>query len=93
MATTGYDIGDVVRLRCTFRDDADALVSPGTVTLQLRKGTDGAIESHTVVAASVGVFVYDWSATEAGTWHYRWSGSGGATAADEGAFVVRASKF
>ena len=90
MAT--YDKGDYVRLTGTWRDDANALVDPTTVTLKIQN-PDGTITSITydsgaVVRDSVGVFHYDFLPSTFGSYVYRWEGTGNAIASGQGSFYV-----
>lgn len=91
-----YDIGDVARLSSAFTA-AGVATDPTTVTLIVR--TPSAVEtSYTYALAeltktSAGVFYRDQDCTEAGTWYYRFVGTGAVKAAGESAFLVRRSQF
>lgn len=94
MATTQYDVGDVVVLDCVFTVE-DAETDPATVTLKVKPPT-GSVETYTYAASEItrvaeGRFRRNVSATAAGTWHYRWIGTGDAAGAEEGSFWVRVS--
>ena len=91
-----YVIGDLVRVKVTWTDIADALVDPTTVVLKV-KSPANVISTYTyalgeVVKDSTGVYHYDVAtALASGTWHYRWEAAGAAIGADEGSFYVGAS--
>ena len=90
MAT--YDKGDYIRLTGTWRNDANALVDPTTVTLKIHN-PNGTISSYTyadgyVVKDSTGVYHYDFLPTTQGNYVYRWEGTGNAIASGQGAFFI-----
>lgn len=90
MAT--YDKGDLVRLTATFRDSANALVDPSTVTLKIHKPDGSTIirtyAGATITRSSLGVFYSDLNCDFAGTVYYRWEGAGAAQAAGQSSFFV-----
>lgn len=94
---TSYVIGDLVRLKVTWRDAAGALVDPTTITCRV-KNPAGTVTVYTyalgqVVRESIGVYHYDVDTSALnGTWSYRWEGTGAAVGAEEGDVLVNASK-
>ncbi len=91
-----YDIGDVARLSSAFTA-AGVATDPTTTTLTV-KTPAGVETSYTYALAeltksSAGVFYRDLDCAEAGTWHYRFAGTGAVKAAGEAFFVVRRSQF
>lgn len=72
---------------------------PTTVTLRV-KGPSGATDSYLYATASSpvtqdtqGIYSKDLSISSAGTYYYRWEGTGAAQTAGEGQFSVRPSQF
>jgi len=95
MTISVYDVGDVVRVSCTF-STADVLTDPTTITLCV-KTPNGTIHEYTYAAGTVlkgapGVFYKDVSIDASGTWTYRWVGTGTVATAEEGQFLVRNQK-
>jgi len=88
-----YDRGDLVRITATFTVN-DVVTDPASVYLYLR-APDGTLTTlqygvdGSVVKVSTGVYRYDYSATTRGDVYYRWSGTGAAQAAEQGAFYVQ----
>lgn len=88
-----YEIGDGVRLACTFTDAINgALVDPTTVTLALRL-PDGTTPTTSPVKDSTGKYFFDFTTTLAGVHWFRWAGTGSFASASEGAFAVSRSQF
>lgn len=93
-----YDIGDQVRLEVIFRDE-DGVEHDPTAVLCTVKESDGDTlyyaygDDPALTRDNTGTYYLDLIATKAGTWSYRWQGSGALTAAAEGSFIVRRSKF
>lgn len=71
-------------------------VDPTVTTLKVRDPS-GATTSYTTATLSsadgMGMFSQDVSTTGAGTYYYRWQGTGAAETAGEGQFNVRPSQF
>jgi hypothetical protein len=70
---------------------------PTTVSLKVR-GPSGSTASYTygeatVSKESVGIYSKSVSLSSAGTYYYRWQGTGDAETAGEGQFTVRPSQF
>lgn len=89
--TNSYDVGDLVRIKATFKDLNDALADPTTVTCEYKK-PDGTVISGDATKESTGVYRYDVAPDAAGTWYYRMSGIGNVQAASESRFIVRKSE-
>lgn len=91
-----YDIGDSVRTTATFKVGG-VLTDPTTITLKY-KNPAGTTVTKTyalsdVVKDSTGVYHFDFTTDTAGTWFYRWEGTGAAKGAAEVQIQVRASEF
>lgn len=88
-----YHAGDAVRCTVTFRDLAGVVADPTAVVAKYRNGS-GAVTTKTygvdaeVVKSSTGVYYIDITPDAAGTWHYRFSGTGAVIAAEEASFSV-----
>lgn len=70
---------------------------PTTVTLKV-KGPSGSTDSYTYAGGTVtqdtqGIYSKDLSLSSAGSYFYRWLGTGAAETAGEGQFTVRRSEF
>lgn len=88
-----YEIGDGVRLACTFTNATNgALVDPTTVTLSLRL-PDGTTPTATPTKESTGKYYFDYTTAQPGVHWYRWAGVGSFASASEGAFAVSRSQF
>jgi hypothetical protein len=89
-----YDLGDLVRLTATFKDEGGSPVDPATLVLITRSPT-GALTTLTYgtdvmpIRDSAGVFHADLSPDETGVWDYRWKATGAAQSAEPGQFRVR----
>lgn len=100
MGYNKYDIGDLVRLSGEFKDINENLADPTTVTLIVtspsRVDYTYTLAQAEVIRASVGLYYYDFDTSgitndDAGTWHYRFVGTGAVQAAEEKAFIIRFS--
>lgn len=91
-----YDVGSVVSVIGTFKDKAQVVQDPTTVTLKL-KDPSGTSFTYTyalaqVIKDSVGVYRKDVDTTlKPGKWLYRWESTGQYQAASDNAFIVRPS--
>ena len=89
---TVYHIGDTVRLQCTFTNAASVNTDPAAVALTVQdpSGTDTAYTyaGATITRSAAGVYYVDVTIDEAGTWEFRWVGTGTVTQADQGSFYV-----
>lgn len=95
MANLLYDIGDLIRLNAVFEVNGTA-TDPATVTLKV-KDPSGNVATYAyslaeISRAAAGFYYKDISLDEAGIWYYRFEGTGGAQAAEEGSFEVRTQK-
>lgn len=89
-----YDIGDRITLTGLFANIAKVPTNPTAVTLAIRK-PDGdviVVAQGSMTNPSVGTWAYDFSPDQAGSWWFRWSGTGAVTAAEEKRFLVRSRK-
>jgi hypothetical protein len=92
-----YYPGNSIRLSANYKV-ANADADPGTVTLKV-KGPLGTAETFVyltdvaLIKDSVGDFHYDYTATTAGIYHYRWEGTAPAKGAEENSFTVLESEF
>lgn len=91
-----YDVGDSVRLAVSFTKK-NVLTDPSTVTVKVQDES-GAESDYTYALAEVtkdgtGQYHKDIYPDKAGTWYYRWEGTGPATAAEEKSFILRATEF
>lgn len=98
MSQNTYDIGDRPRFTATFRNEADALTDPSTVTFMWRTaaGTETSYVYGTngeVVRSSLGVFVFTPPTITVAGAHTCRVKSTSITTAAELAVGVRASKF
>lgn len=84
-----FDIGDRVRLRAEFRDVDGFVADPTTVTLAVLRPGDSASAAVSTTKDATGVYHGDHEPDTAGTWTYRFAGTGDLVAAEEGTFTVR----
>jgi hypothetical protein len=93
MAT--YCVGCESRLTVRFTNADGVLVDPSTVQLHVMNPSKQrtTYAAPDVVKDSTGVYHYDLALTKTGSWHYRWVGAGGVTAAAEDFLVVQKSAF
>jgi hypothetical protein len=92
-----YDIGDCVRLSCTFATCSSTAGDPTTVALTIRD-PDGVETEYTYAAGKVarsttGSYYKDVTLSTAGTYYYRWVSTGVLTGALEWALRVRRSEI
>ena len=90
-----YDIGDLVRVTGTFTVSSVA-TDPTTVTLKVLP-PGGTLATYTYAAGEItksgtGVYYKDIAITAAGTWYYRWLGTGAVVSAGEEYFHVRTAQ-
>ena len=90
-----YTVGDLVRVSTEFKVSG-AATDPTTVTLKWR-GPTGTVTAWVyltdsqVVKTSVGNFRADIDATLAGTYQFRWIGTGAAQGSSQSSFTVEAA--
>lgn len=84
-----YDVGDEIEVTANFTNLAGTPANPTTVTLRVLTPAGVASTVAASNTGTVGQYRGVISITEAGTWRYRFAGTGAVTAAEEGAFVVR----
>lgn len=92
MAINTYDIGDLVRVDGAFAVGGVA-TDPTTITLKVLP-PGGDLLTYTYAAGEItksgaGVYYKDIPITAAGTWYYRWLGTGAVVSGGEGYFYVR----
>lgn len=92
-----FDIDNVVRLEATFKNASDTNTDPTTVTLQHQDPT-GNETTLTFAAAeltnsAVGIYHFDLTVDEAGTWYYKFKSTGTPKTSAEDNFDVRVSEF
>jgi hypothetical protein len=96
---TVYDIGDRPTVTGTFRDGADALTDPTTVTVRVREpdGTETLYTSPTasIVNSSTGVWAFTFPAAldAVGDWYVRFRSTAGLLTAAELKLTVRPTAF
>ena len=93
-----YDKGDKVRFTAVFKNIAEELTDPTTVTVKIKdpSGNSSTYVYGTdleVVKDSTGTYHIDMDIDETGIWHYRWEGAGVIKTAEESSFTVRTSEF
>lgn len=91
-----YDVGDKLRITATFTV-ASTNTDPTTITMQ-HKDPSGNTTSKTyaadpteVVKSATGIYYYDLTFDEAGTWYVKWTGTGTVVAVDEIALEAKAT--
>ena len=94
-----YELGDLVRVSITFKNNAvpPVVADPTTVSLKVET-PDGTETTYTYAAAqitrtSTGLFRKDIPTTAIGTWSFQWIGVGVVDQAADGQFFVTASSF
>jgi hypothetical protein len=97
MAT--YDVGDKISLTALFKNSSATLTDPTVTKLRYEdpSGNETTLTYGTDPASSIdktatGTFVAYLTLDEAGTWYYRWIGTGAVVAQEEGTFDVRAGQ-
>jgi len=95
MTSTTFTIGQVVQLKATFKNLATALVDPTTVALAFidpsGNTTTVTYAMAEITKASTGVYTYNLTLDEAGTFYYRWYSTGTGAGASQGQLVVEPS--
>ena len=98
MTTSVYDIGDQVRCTGTFTDINGVAADPTVVTFSYRLDTgDVTALVYGVDAAvkktSTGIYYVDITIATAGTYFFKWAGTGTTIAAGEDWFEVQRSRL
>lgn len=94
-----FEIGDGLRLTCTFRNAAGTKADPTTVSMKKKvhkTGTPSTLVYGTdveVVKDSTGVYHVDVAFAEAGTHFFKWYGTGAVQAVKSVEVEVGASEF
>lgn len=92
------DVGDLIRIWGIFMSPSGVDTDPTTVVCKFQ-APDGTETTKTfgadaeVVKFSIGRYYLDLDITAAGTWYYRWNGTGDVKAAGEQALVARETQF
>lgn len=86
-----YDIGDLVRMAVVFKDDTGEVADPTAVTLMVLRPGDTVATAVSPVKDATGQYHGDIAIDTAGSWYYRWAGTGAVVAAEETHFYVRES--
>jgi len=84
-------IGDVYRTTATFYNAAGVATNPTAVTMKLRK-PDGTVSTPTPSSDGSGVYHYDVTIDQDGTWEYSFTGTGTIVASEPGQFYVYGSR-
>ena len=96
MATNVYDIGDKVRLSVTFTVDGVA-ADPTDVACKYQDPSGNEVEktflAGDVTRSGTGIYYYDVTIDESGTWFYRFEATGNVVGAGENHFRIRNSEF
>jgi hypothetical protein len=87
-----YQVGDSVRLTCTFTDLAGAVADPTAITCTVLNPARLRFAAS-VTRSATGIYYADVTLDSAGDWRYRWTGTGAIVAADEGILAVDRSRF
>lgn len=89
----GYVVGQQIRLSAVFTDLTGAAVDPTAVTCSVQ-AADGTESTPAPVKDSVGHYHVDVTIVKpAGTWYYRFAGTGAAVGANETSFGVQQTQF
>ncbi len=71
----GHDVGDLIRVEATFRDDLGVLTAPTTVVVTVQ-APDGVITTPSATNPSVGVYRYEFVPSLGGNWKVQFLGTG-----------------
>ncbi len=96
--TLTFPRGAVVRLAAEFTDETGVAVDPTTVRARYKPPSAAEVTliygaDIVLVRDGVGLYHADIEVATAGTWSYRWEGTGAAQAVDEARFKVDAGAF
>lgn len=94
-SNTTFVVGEVARIDTTIKDATLALVDPAVLQLKIKDGA-GVVTTIAlgagIVKDAVGTYHAEVPLPVAGTWYYRWIGTGANAGADEGSFSVTKSR-
>jgi phytoene dehydrogenase-like protein len=92
-----YDVGDLIRSSVTFTDFAGTPTDPTTVTFKYITPvgfvTQIVYPAGGITRDSAGVYHSDVTIAMAGSWWFRWNGTGAIIAATEEPVFVQTSMF
>lgn len=96
MAFNIYELGNTIRLKVTFTNDAGVPVDPTAVVLRIIPPDQVEQTKHyptptDITRLSTGIYIYDLVDNEVGNYFYRFEGSGDWSSAADGQFKVRSS--
>lgn len=97
-----YDVGDAVRVSCSFKL-VGTLFDPTETKVKFKNPETGEVATRTYQGAqpgdtdlkrdSAGLYHLDIDVTSGGRWWVRWEGSGPSQSATERSFFVRKTNF
>jgi hypothetical protein len=85
--------GSLIRLTGQFYDQQKVLTDPSVVSLLVRTPSGVVSDPLTPTKDSTGIYHYDYTVAEGGTYWYRFIGTGAVVVAREKAFEVEWSHF
>ena len=86
-----YDVGSLVQVSATFKNQAGTLTNPSVVTLLYvdPTGVKTTVAQSSLTNSSTGVWTYSIDTTaKPGRWLYRFTGTGSVQAAGDSQFIV-----
>jgi hypothetical protein len=86
-----FYIGNVIRLTAEFENESGVATDPTTVILQIKKPDDVNEDNITPSNPAVGTYHYDYIPLTSGRYFYKFVGTGGIMAANEGSFLIKGS--
>jgi uncharacterized protein YfaS (alpha-2-macroglobulin family) len=90
-----FDVGDVCRTAVVFRDAANQVADPTTVSFKFRTPsgveTTWSVTPGQIVKDSTGTYHADVPITEKGVWTCKFIGTGAVQTIEEGTVVVKSS--
>lgn len=90
MSNNQYDQGAMINLSGTFTNSTGGAANPTSVLLRVKPPT-GATVVVTPTLTGTSTYYYNYTATLAGVYYYRFEGSGNVVAVADGQFTVNAS--
>ena len=82
-----YDIGNLAALTGTFTNQQGAQADPSSVVMRYKK-PNGTILTATPTKSSAGIYSYLLALDIAGTYYFRFEGTGALVAAGDGSLIV-----